>query len=359
MKAEELINFFKENGISIFSGVPCSVFKEVIDYLEKNERYYIATSEGEALGMAAGFSLAGKLPAVFMQNDGLANALNPISSLQKIYQLSTLLVISWRGEPGIKDAPQHIWSGKTLPDLLKLFEIDYVIVDHDLENSRQDLTALISTIRREQKIGAVICRKGLFEKKNIEKQQPQHLLTREQAISVIMGKIDDSVPVFSTTGKPSRELYQCCDRPNNFYVVGSMGLTSAIAFGYCQANPQKVVVLDGDGAVLMHLGNCATLGYYQPRRLLHICLDNECYESTGGQSAVSNKIDLWKVAAACNYSRSVKVTTEEELNYALQSWNLNPQLTFLHIKVRNSTNPSLGRPTETPPELKNRFMAAT
>lgn len=355
MKAKDFIDLLKDNNINDFTGVPCSVFKEVIAHLEKNEDYVIATNEGEAMGIAAGISLSGRVPAVFMQNDGLGNAVNPLSSLQKLYEFPTLLVISWRGEPGKKDAPQHVWSGKTLLDLLKVFQIDYLILEPELEKQREEIGELISGIKEKNRVGAIICKKGIFEKEKVSRDQDEALLSREAAISVILAEIDDSTALFSTTGKPSREIYKLKDRDNNFYVVGSMGCTGSIAFGYYKKTGNKTVVFDGDGAVLMHMGTLATIGYYRPEKFLHICLDNETYESTGGQSAVSAVMDLSAAARACRYPNVAMVKSAEDIKEFVREWNKKPRLSFLHIKVKNVTDPELGRPKESPVDLKNRF----
>jgi phosphonopyruvate decarboxylase len=358
MKAAAFINILKKNGIEDFTGVPCSVFKEVIAYLENNETYWIASNEGESMGIAAGLSLAGKIPAVFMQNDGFGNAINPLTSLQKLYQLPTLLVISWRGEPGVKDAPQHLWSGKTLLDLLRVFEIQHVILDPDHHKSQADVKGLVDHIKRQNQVGAIVCRKGIFTKESVTADHDSQLLSREEAIALITDHVDEETVIFATTGKPSRELYKLKDRANNFYVVGSMGCTSSIAFGFHQVKGGKTVVLDGDGAVLMHMGTLATLAHYQPQQLLHVCLDNESYESTGGQTTVSGSFDLADVARSCGYAQVARVKTDLEIEEFLRSWIQNPRLAFLHIKVRNLTDPQLGRPKESPTLIKERFMDA-
>ncbi|MCK4764150.1 MAG: phosphonopyruvate decarboxylase [Candidatus Aminicenantes bacterium] len=358
MKAADFIDLLKKNGIRDFTGVPCSVFKEVIAYLEKNENYLIASNEGEAMGFAAGISLANRIPAVFMQNDGFGNAVNPLTSLQKLYEFPTLLVISWRGEPGKKDAPQHLWSGKTLLDLLKVFQVDHVLLEPHLSAQEAEIKQLIDNIGRKNSIGAIICRKGIFEKEKIPQKQDEELLSREEASAAVLEEIADDVSIFSTTGKPSREIYKLRDRNNNFYVVGSMGCTASIAFGFHRSSGGKTVVFDGDGAVLMHAGTLATIGYYQPEKFLHICLDNETYESTGGQTAVSAVVDLSELARASKYREVAQVKTAAEIRDFVTKWNKNPRLSFLHIKVKNVTDPDLGRPKETPLDLKKRFMNA-
>ncbi|MBN2571278.1 MAG: phosphonopyruvate decarboxylase [Ignavibacteriales bacterium] len=356
MKALDFINALKENGISDFTGVPCSTFKPVIHHLEKSEHYIIASSEGEAMGIAAGISLSGNTPAVFMQNDGFGNTVNPLTSLTKLYEFPTLLVISWRGEPGVKDAPQHVWSGKTLLELMKVFEIEYHILTDELEADKKEIKRLIDLAKNENKVCAIICRKEIFEKEKIEQTVSEELLSRMQAIETALSEIEDEIPIFSTTGMPSREIYQVKDRKNNFYTVGSMGCTSSIAFGYFLKTKKKVAVFDGDGAVLLKMGTLATLGYYQPEKLLHICLDNESYESTGGQSTISTKIILSDVAIAAGYKNVKLVKSKDEITEFIKKWKANPSLSFLHIKVKNQTDHNIGRPKESPAELKKRFM---
>lgn len=357
MKSKKFIELLKEKGIKNFIGVPCSVFKEVIKYLENNENYIPATSEGEAMGIAAGIALSENIPAVIMQNDGFGNAINPLSSLNKLYELPALLIISWRGEPDKKDAPQHKWMGKTILELLKLFQIDFLILNKDLDSQRNQVSDLIEKVKNENKICALICKKGVFEKEETEKLLiNDNLLSREEAIKVILGEIENKTPIISTTGKTSREIYKIKDRNNNFPMLGSMGCASSIAFGLYQNMRKKTVVFDGDGAVLMKMGTLATIGAYQPKKFLHICLDNETYESTGGQTTVAGKIELSKIAKASNYSVVEKTNTKDGIKHFIKQWNLNPTLSFLHIKVKNKTDDNLGRPTETPVELRDRFL---
>ncbi len=357
MKAKAFIDLLKSNGVNQFTGVPCTVFKEVLAYLEAKENYLTASSEGEAMGIAGGFSLAGKLPAVFMQNDGFGNAVNPLTSLQKLYHFPTLLVISWRGRPGFKDAPQHLWSGKTICDLLRVLEIGFVVLEDDLDRQRPDLEALLCTIREQEAVGAIIVPKGLFEKEPLEKPPAdKKRLSREQAIEAVLDGLDPNTVIFATTGKISRELYKIKDRPRNFYTVGSMGCTSSIALGHYRVEPERTVVFDGDGAVLMKMGTLATIGYYQPQKFLHLCFDNESYESTGGQKTVSTTARLDEVARSCGYARVERVQAAEDIRRFIQAWNRNPALSFLQIKVRNETDPGLGRPQESPRELRCRFQ---
>jgi len=360
MKAKAFIDVLKDNGISKFTGVPCSVFKEVISYLEANENYLIASSEGEAMGIAGGLSLAGEIPAVFMQNDGFGNTVNPLTSLQKLYHFPTLLVISWRGRPGQKDAPQHLWSGKTLCDLLSVLEIFHMVLEDDLDKQRPMLENLLRTVREQETVGAIIVPKGLFEKETFEAPRSEkEMLSREEALRIVLAELDPNASIFSTTGKLSRELYKIQDRAQNFYTVGSMGCTSSIALGHYQADPGRTVVLDGDGAILMKMGTLATIGHYHPREFLHICFDNESYESTGAQHTVSSTTRLDEVARGCQYSRVEQAHSTEDIRSFIQGWNINPDLSFLHIKVRNDTDPGLGRPQENPRELRRRFQERT
>jgi phosphonopyruvate decarboxylase len=358
VKAVDFVQTLKEAGIQDYTGVPCSTFTEVIRYVEAHEQYIIAASEGEAMGIAAGISLSGNIPAVLMQNDGFGNAINPLTSLQKLYEFPTLLIISWRGEPGIKDAPQHVWSGRTLLDLMKVFEIEYIILEADIETQRAEILRLAELVRKEQRICAIICRKNVFEAEEQPPDQRQGLLSRKQAIEAVLTEIDDDMDIFSTTGKPSRELYSVRDRANNFYTVGSMGCTSAIAFGHWLKSGRRTVVLDGDGAILLKMGTLATIAYYQPAHMLHICLDNESYESTGAQATVTSRVDLSRVAGAAGYNEVARVTSVDDITAFIRAWKQRPTLSFLHIKVMNQTEAGLGRPKEDPVDLKKRFMEA-
>ena len=358
MKADVFIGILKANGITQFTGVPCSVFAEVIRQLERHEHYCIVANEGEAMGVAAGVALAGEIPAVLMQNDGFGNSVNPLTSLHKIYGLPALLVISWRGEPGRPDAPQHLWSGKTLFDLLNVFEVETLILDPDPAIAAAPIAALINNIRAHNRIGALVCRTGVFDHEQHTPARVPGLLPRAEAIRTVMACLDGDTAVFSTTGKISRELCRACDRRRNFYVVGSMGLASTIALGFCRRTGRRTAVLDGDGAVLMHLGALATIGFYQPPGFLHVCLDNGVYDSTGGQTAASSRICLSDVARACKYPMVARATTADEIRSFIKDWHAAPRLAFLHISVTASAEAEPDRPAETPPAYKQRFMDA-
>ena len=356
MGGEEFVQILKDNGIQHFTGVPCSVFTNPIAYLEANEDYVIAASEGEAMGIAAGMALGGAIPAVFMQNDGLGNAINPLTSLTKLYEFPTLLVISWRGEPGVKDAPQHAWSGKTLTDFLDVMQIRYIILEEDESAEKTRIAELIQHISKNNETAAIICKKGIFGKEAPAPDEDTGIISRQEALEAVMRSVKDDTMIVSTTGKPSREIYTAKDRPNNFYVVGSMGCTSAIALGLNRMTGRQVITVDGDGAILMKMGTLATVGHYQPENFLHICVDNEKYESTGGQTTVSKSINLSDVARACKYPMVLNQKTADEIQQCITDWYSNPKLTFIHIKVSVKTDPALGRPKETPQELKTRFM---
>jgi phosphonopyruvate decarboxylase len=356
MKAKELIDFLIANDILDYTGVPCSIFTSVIDYLENNHKYFTAASEGEAMGIAAGFALANRIPAVLMQNDGFGNAINPLTSLQKIYNLPTLLIISWRGKPGENDAPQHLWSGKTLIDLMNLYEINYIVLEENLEVQKNQIKKLLYEIKEKNTIGALICRKSTFLQGQTKLTEDKVLMTCQEAINIILDELDHKAVVFSTTGGISRELYSISNSNRHFYTLGSMGCVSSIAMGFQLKMNKRVAVLDGDGSILLHMGTLATIGYYQPERFLHICLDNESHQSTGGQKTVASVINLSDVARECNYRAVKLVTTEQDIRAFIRNWNQNPQLSFLHVKISKQNKLLPKRPSETPVELKKRFM---
>lgn len=361
--AENFCRILKRNGFDLYTGVPCSILKPIINYLldEPNVTYYTATSEGEAMGIAAGFSLSGKMPVVLMQNSGLGNAVNPLTSLHLIYNLPALLLVSWRGEPGKADEPEHRIMGPITPKLLDVMEI----YNECLVESNQKLGAQIfrmkDMIAKTNRPVALVVKKGSFTEyiqKSTQKELKRPLLRRKEAIKIIVDNLTGDEAIVSTTGKISRELYyDGKEAETNFYVVGSMGCALSIGFGIAEQKPEKkVIVLDGDGAILMKMGTLTTVGHYKPPNLIHIVLDNEVYDSTGHQPTVSATVDLGRVALNSGYANSVKVYTQEGLKTSVENALKTNGPHFILVKVLKGADKDLGRPKLTCLQIKDRFM---
>ncbi len=351
--------------IEFFTGVPDSLLKDICAYITDNtseKKHIIAANEGNAIALAAGYHMAtGKVPMVYMQNSGIGNAVNPLLSLtdQEVYNIPILLMIGWRGET--KDEPQHVKQGKVTTDLLDAMQIPYLILDIDEDIAKKQIDEAVKIIKETNKAFAIIIRKGTFEKYNIkQKIKTEYKLSREQAIKIIVDNISDNELIVSTTGKTSRELFEYREElsqkhNSDFLTVGSMGHASQIALGIALSKPnRKIICIDGDGAVLMHMGGFAIIGTQQPKNFLHIVVNNGAHESVGGQPTVAFNIDIPKIAEANNYKFVKRVSTENELNNALKQVDSYPAL--IEIMTMVGARENLGRPTIKPVDNKKDFM---
>ena len=367
MQAEEFVNYLLEYKLSPITGVPCSVFKPLLNYLSVNsEKYgnYLCSSEGEALGLAAGFALSGKTPVVYMQNDGYGNAINPLSSLQLIYKLPVLMLISWRGRPGKKDAPQHAVMGETILSLLDVFEIPFVVVEKETDLALE-MEKAQAYMAANLKPYALIVKKGYFEEykiaveddNEIEADLSEELFYRTDFLNIINKRAKGQDVLLGATGFCGRELNQLSRHEGKFYMTGSMGCLASIGLGIALENPRRnVFVLDGDGALLMKMGTLSTVGFYQPANLIHICFDNGCYESTGGQITASENVDFSTIAKSCGYQSTISLTEPQELDSILADTKSFKMPLFLHIKIKQGTLNTLERPSDSPEDMKNNLM---
>lgn len=356
MKAEIFVKRLKNQGFGPFSGVPCSVFKHLINYIEDTEdvQYYLASSEGEAMGLAGGFSLAGRLPVVLMQNDGYGNAINPLSSLQLLYGLPCLLLISWRGEPGKKDAPQHSVMGKTIQSLLSIFGIGHEVIENGDSSLQEAIKTAKETMSSTSTPYALLIRRGYFEEYLVRQEDGESALeTREPYLKCLENLISEKDVLIGVTGFSGRELNSLFKHEGKFYMMGSMGCATSIGLALAKEYPdRKVFVLDGDGALLMKMGTLSTVGYYAPKNLIHICFDNNSYESTGGQKTASSNVDLTKVASACGYSYAKSVNDVNDFKRILMAAVDMNGPHFIHARIRTGTIEGLPRPAVTPEDMK-------
>ena len=362
MRSADFYSLLIDNGFGPFTGVPCSLLKGLITYVEEAEesQYYIASSEGEAMGIAGGLALAGRTPVVMMQNDGYGNAINPLSSLQLVYNLPALLLITWRAEPGGKpDAVQHHIMGNTLLDLLKIFNIPYLVLEDNEDVTKEHLAGTRTYMERERKPYALIVRRGLFEAEPSSDDGPDpDRPLRIDYLQVLAEEAASSSVFLGTTGYTGRELKQTINHPGTFYTAGSMGCIGSVGLGIAALCPdRKVYVLDGDGALLMKMGTLATIGLYRPANLVHIVFDNGQYESTGGQRTASSAVNFPGLATNSGYSDAVSVNTLDEFRTFLIKVDSNPGPMMCHVKVQPGTLPDLKRPAESPEQLRDQFGA--
>ena len=367
INTKSFFNYLKTKEIEFFTGVPDSLLKDICAYITDNaskKNHIIAANEGNAIALAAGYHMAtGKTPMVYMQNSGIGNAVNPLLSLtdSAVYKIPVLLMIGWRGET--KDEPQHVKQGQVTTDLLDAMNIPYLILDTDEQNAQEQIDKAISEIKETNAAFAIIIRKGTFEKYNIQQKiENNFLLYREEAIKTIVDELDGSELIVSTTGKTSRELFEYRDElkqnhNSDFLTVGSMGHASQIALGIALNKPnRKVICIDGDGAVLMHMGGFAIIGTQSPKNFLHIVINNGAHESVGGQPTIAFDIDIPSIAIANNYKYAVRVSTNEELKDVLKNIDKDSYPVLIEIMTRTGSRDNLGRPTIKPVDNKNDFM---
>lgn len=370
MLVEQFIERMKVIGIDAFVGVPDSTLKEFCDYLNKNKvqgfNHFVPANEGAAVGLGAGIYLGtGKPVCVYMQNSGIGNALNPIISLlnREVYDIPMLFVVGWRGEPEIKDEPQHVFQGKITHELFHLLGIETRTISS--ETGEEDMNKIFQSVKLaldENKQFALIIKKDAFADKSQGKYNNNSLIGREEAIERILNYVNPTDMIVSTTGKISREVYEQSDKifgnhKQNFLTVGSMGHAIMIAMGLAKTNvDKKIICFDGDGAVFMHMGSLAYVGQNKLENLIHIILNNGAHESVGGMPTGVSELKFAPIARQCGYEEIFVVNTMEELENALKKLSNINKLTLIEINVSMSSRSNLGRPTETPLINKINFM---
>ena len=368
MKVE---NFVKIIGSDFFTGVPDSQLKPLCNYLMDTygidaKHHVIAANEGNCTALAAGYHLAtGKVPVVYMQNSGEGNIINPVASLlnDKVYAIPVIFVVGWRGEPGIHDEPQHIYQGEVTIKLLEDMDIaTFVIGQETSDDEVRDAMDRFNEILKKGKDVAFVIRKGALTDAPEVKYKNDNKMSREDIIKHIVS-VSGEDPIVSTTGKASRELFETRvangqSHKYDFLTVGSMGHSSSIALGVAINKPnQKVWCIDGDGAVLMHMGSMAVLGSNKPNNMVHIVINNGAHETVGGMPTVASEIDLVAIAKACGYPNAVCVDSFDELDKELELAKKSDKLSFIEVKCSIGARDDLGRPTTTALENKENFMS--
>ena len=373
IRPDFFIEKLRENGIDCFAGVPDSLLKNVCAYITDHcdaQHNIIAANEGAAVGIAAGHYLATGQPAcVYMQNSGEGNIINPLASLTdpEVYNIPILLLIGWRGRPGVHDEPQHVKQGKVTTGLLNTMGINFDVLSKDEEKAEKQIAKAVAALKNKD-VYALVIEKDTFEDyKLVNNQSPITLnLSREEAIQTVAAALGEKDCIVSTTGMISRELFEYRTMMNegherDFLTVGSMGHASQIALGIAMAQPERRVwCFDGDGAAIMHMGSMAIVGQKAPKNYIHVVFNNGAHDSVGGQPTVGLKIDLPEIAKAVGYNTTISVSSKEELEKALSSItnNLSPITSplFLEIKVKKGNRKDLGRPTTTPIQNKEALM---
>ncbi len=361
------INELKLRGVGLFAGVPDSLLKDFCAYLNdsaSSEEHIITANEGNAIALVSGYHLAtNKIGLVYLQNSGLGNTINPLTSLTdpEVYKIPLLMVIGWRGEPGVKDEPQHIKQGRITEEQLNLLEIPYFVLD-----SSSDLQVVLdSAFNKIKSINApvaLLVRSGSFSKYKQQKiVNEQGKILREQALRSIMGLISKNDLLISTTGKTSREVFELRvkngEPQRDFLTVGAMGHTASIALGVAIGNPgKKTICLDGDGSLLMHFGSLPIIGSIKPKNFIHILLNNSAHESVGGQPTVAGKIDFSAISKACGYSSYFFADDEDSINKAWAELSSHEGPSLLEVRIKIGSREDIGRPTSTPEQNKKSFM---
>lgn len=370
MQVEKFVRQIQGIGISTVIGVPDSALKPFCDYMNRKGKelfdHYVPANEGAAVGIAIGSYLAtGKAACIYMQNSGIGNAVNPITSLANgaVYGIPMLMVIGFRGEPGTKDEPQHKFMGDITERILSLLEIEHAIIGADTsEGELAEVFIRAGKALSDNRQFAIVVKRGSFDDAETEHYRNGYGLVREEAIREIIRGIREEDVLVSTTGKISREVYEQSDdlkgqHAQDFLTVGGMGHASMIALGIAREKPQKkVYCLDGDGAVLMHMGSLAFIAKQKPDNLVHICLNNEAHESVGGMPTGSVGLRYAEVAKVCGYPAAYIVEDLQQLREVLGKLREEWQLTFVEIMVSMASRSDLGRPKETARQNKDDFM---
>jgi len=369
LKPEVLVNFLKKNNISFYSGVPDSLLKDFCAYVDDEsgeQNHIIAANEGAAIGLGIGHHLSsGKVPLVYLQNSGLGNTVNPLLSLAspEVYSIPILILVGWRGEPGVKDEPQHIHQGRVTPALLNVMDIPYKVIDSNMsqDNTLKTILEMLKTCKKDKKPVCILVRKGTFESYKKKLNPSLHIdinLQREEAVQIATKECEQNAVVVCTTGMLSRELFEYRADKNlghgkDFLCVGGMGHASQIAMGIALDQIDRpVYCFDGDGASLMHMGSMAICGTKKLPNLIHIVFNNGCHESVGGQPTVAQKISLSQVASSLGYKFTKTVKDRRTFVDAINKAKYFQSSAFIEVLVRPGHRADIGRPTTTPNENK-------
>ena len=368
IKPEFFIETLRNFGIDFYAGVPDSLLKNMCAYITDHfdaTHNIISANEGAAVGLAAGHYLATEKPAcVYMQNSGEGNIINPIASLtdKEVYNIPVLLLIGWRGRPGVHDEPQHVKQGKITTGLLNVMGINYEVLAKEEDKAFKQIEKAVNALKNKEMFALVI-EKDTFEEYKLQNVEVNDLtMSREEAVQTVAASLGERDCIVSTTGMISRELFEYRaamgqGHEHDFLTVGSMGHASQIALGIALAQPdRRVWCFDGDGASIMHMGSMAVVASLAPKNYVHVVFNNGAHDSVGGQPTVGLKIDLQGVAKSVNYKSAFSVHSKEALGRALNDIASMEGPVFMEVKVKKGNRKDLGRPTTTPIQNKEALM---
>jgi phosphonopyruvate decarboxylase len=372
IEARDFVEAARGRGFGLYAGVPCSFLKPFINNVIDDPalQYVSAANEGDAVAIASGAALAGQRAVAMMQNSGLGNAVSPLSSLNWVFRLPVLLIITWRGMPGTTDEPQHELMGQITRETLDTLDIPWAEFPEDANSIDAALDDACAHMDKTGRAYALIMKKDTIAAHALQGEAASaggnnrllHAVTpggkmasrREALAEIQKHTADESAIVFASTGFTGRELFALDDRPNQLYMVGSMGCVSSFGLGYSICRPeQKTVVIDGDGAALMRMGNFSTVGAYGGENYVHVLLDNEVHDSTGGQATVSGGVQFAAIAAACGYA---SCSSGDSLALVNEVINQQQRPAFLHLKISAGAAADLPRPAMSPAAVKSRLM---
>ena len=367
IRCQDFLDWMAALGVDFYAGVPDSLLNPVCFYLADHaaDKHVVAANEGGAVALACGYHLAtGKVPLVYLQNSGQGNTINPLLSLadRDVYSIPLLLLIGWRGEPGTKDEPQHVKQGKVTVSLLEAMDIPCRVLAPEPDAARRCVDELLAIAAAESRPVALMVRKDTFEPYQPTGQRAADFeMTREQAIEAVVAALGETDAIVSTTGKISRELYEYRDRAGQghqqeFLTVGSMGHASQIAMGIALARPDRqVFCLDGDGAVLMHMGGAAIVGAAGVANFKHVIFNNGVHDSVGGMATVGLRVSFTEIVKACDYTEAWRVERREDLAEKVAQLRSARGPAMLEIMVQTGARDDLGRPKTSPIENKTAF----
>lgn len=368
IRPEFFIETLRSKGVDFYTGVPDSLLKNVCAYITDNfdnRHNIIAANEGGAVAMAAGYHLAtGKIGCVYMQNSGEGNAVNPLASLtdREVYHIPLLLLIGWRGRPGVHDEPQHVKQGKITTGLLNVLGVNYDVLSKEEDVAAKQIEKVMHSIHETGDVHALIVEKDTFDSYTLQDAaKSEYTMCREEAIQTVASCIPANAVIVSTTGMISRELFEYrsamgMGHERDFLTVGSMGHASMIALGIALQQPDRPVwCFDGDGAAIMHMGNMAIVGSRHPNNYTHVVFNNGAHDSVGGQPTVGYDIDLVEIARAMGYDHACRVSTPAMLKEVLGSRS-SEGLQLVEVRVKKGNRKDLGRPTTTPIQNKEALM---
>jgi phosphonopyruvate decarboxylase len=375
LEARDFVEAARGHGFEWYAGVPCSYLTPFINYvLQDPALHYVSmANEGDAVALIAGVALAGGRGIAMMQNSGLGNAVSPLTSLTWTFRIPQLLIVTWRGQPGVPDEPQHALMGPITPKMLDTMEIPWELFPTEPQAIEPALRRARAHMDSQGRPYALLMQKGSVAPYPLREPASRRALSRQPAVIESRGLAVNSrasrrqvlqqvvshtslaSAVLATTGYCGRELFALDDRPNQLYMVGSMGCVLPLALGLAMARPElKVVALDGDGAALMRLGSFATAGAYAPRNLWHLLLDNGVHDSTGGQATVAPQLSFAEVAAACGYASAWETDDVAGLGAWLEAAAPGPH--FARMLTSPGAPHDLPRPSMGPVEVRARWQ---